>query len=619
MNERAAPDEGVERLAWRVALAFLALVGAACVAGPWADPALAWGVNAARFLPPGMTLALFALALAAPLALFVAGSRLPKVVTAPAIAITVAGFAGLAWAFRVSHVLLGDGIPITSSLPDSTALHPREPLSSWLLRRAWDVLGPAFAAPGRAREAVVQDVAAVVSVAAGALFALAVCGLVRELLRVFPAERAEGAAGRGTGALATVLVLAPGAVLVFFGYVEHYAGPAACTALFFWMLVRHTAGRAPLLAPAVAFVLAVALHFSSLVLAPALVVAAGFALASRERRAGAARDLALVVAALAAAAVLLERAAGYDVLHQIGELAKSNRAGGGYTWSFVHARDFVNEHLLIGPLGLFLALPLLGWFIADRRTPVALRASLGVAALSFAAATWLTPDMPLGYARDWDVFAAVGCGLAILATAFTLALLRDGRRRRAALACACAVTLAHTLPWIAVNHSNGPALARFATLPLGLGRTESTLAWWHLQRREYGEARLWIERSLHANPDNVRAVDLYGRAALLEGRPEIAVQAYRAGTVMRPERPEYRLQLAFALHAAGRHGEALAALDTLERTHPDEPALWLERAMCTHALGDDAAARAQLERALTLNPALAPTARSVLPALMEAR
>ncbi|MBK7368846.1 MAG: hypothetical protein IPJ04_13340 [Candidatus Eisenbacteria bacterium] len=602
-----------------MALVTLALVGVIGLAAPAADPALAWGVNAARFLPAGVTLGLLALALAVPLALLVLAPRVPKLPAFAESIVAAAAFAAFAWTFRVSHVLLGDGIPITSSLPDSNALHPREPLSSALLRRAWDVLGPAFAAPGRAREAVVQDVAAVVSVAAGAVFAIAVTGIARELVRAFPSESREGSADdRATTALLTLLIATPGAALVFFGYVEHYAWPAACTALFFWALLRFALGRGGLLAPMFTFLLAVAFHFSSLVLAPALAVAAFFGLASRDRRPAALRDVAIGSVATVAIVAALRRLAGYDALHQIGEIAKSNRTDATYAWSAVHVRDFLDEHLLLGPLGLALALPLLAPFAGDRRAPGAVRATLGVAAVAFLAATWLTPDMPLGYARDWDVFAAAGCGLAIVAAAMLFVLVRAERPRRLLLAAACAVTLAHTLPWIAVNHTNGPAVARFATLPLGLGRTESTLAWWHLQRREYGTARVWIERSLRANPDNIRAVDLYGRVALLEGRPEIAVGAYRIGILMRPERAEYRLQLAFSLHAAGRHAEALAALDTLERTHPDEPALWLERAMSEHALGDDLRARADLVRALQLNPALTATARSVLPTLVEA-
>lgn len=617
-GERAPGGSGVEERGRVVAWVTLAIAGVACVAGPAGDPALAWGVNAARFLPAGTTLGLLALAVGVPLALLLFAPRAPRLPAALQSVLAGTLFAALAWTFRVSHVLLGDGVPITSSLPDSNALHPREPLASALLRRAWDVLGPVFAAPGRAREAVVQDVAAVVSVAAGAVFAIAVTGIARDLCRAFPSEPRDSAAeDSASTALLALLLATPGAALVFFGYVEHYAWPAACTAVFFWALLRFALGRGGLLAPCLALLVAVAFHFSSLVLAPAFATAALFGLASRERRTAALRDLAIGAVATVAIVLALRRFAGYDAFHQIGELAKSNRTDAAYAWSGVHVRDFLDEHLLLGPLGLALALPLVAPFAADRRAPAAVRATLVVAVLAFFAATWLTPDMPLGYARDWDVFAAAGCGLAIAAAAMLVPLVRNARARRLLLAAACAVTLAHTLPWIAVNHTNGPAVARFATLPLGLGRTESTLAWWHLQRREYGTARVWIERSLRANPDNIRAVDLYGRVALLEGRPEIAVGAYRTGILMRPERPEYRLQLAFSLHAAGRPAEALSALDTLEETHPDEPALWLERAMSEHALGDDVRARADLARALELNPALAPTARSVLPALME--
>ncbi|MBI5169286.1 MAG: tetratricopeptide repeat protein [Candidatus Eisenbacteria bacterium] len=611
---RTGPQEGSAVV---LTAGVLACAAIAVVAAPAAPAGAAWGLDAARFLPAPTRAMLVLLALGTPMLLLAPVGRRLRLPAPAATAVFVACFTVLAWCFRVGHVFLGDGIPITSTLPDTAALHPREPLSSWLLHRAWSALGPYFADPGRARELVVQDVVAVVSVAAGALYAAAAAGIARELARSFPGETPGD--DRATVALATVTLAAPGAALVFFGYVEHYAWPAACSALFVWTALRALAGKGPLFAPLACLALAFALHFSSLVLLPMAVVTTVASFTVRERRGAALRDVALVLAAVATAAVALRLGADYDLAHHVRELAKSNRADLAYLSSRAHVRDFTNEHALLGPLGLFLALPLLVPFALEGRVRASLRAFVGTGVVTLGAATWFTPDMPLGYARDWDVFAAVGVTLAALALAMLFALVRADRARHGLLAAACAVTLLHTLPWVAVNHSIGASAARFATLPLGLGRTESTLAWWHMQRGDHASARMWIERSLRANPGNIRAVDLYGRIALLEGQPAIAVRAYRAGIALRPERPEYRLQLAFALHAAGREPEALAVLDTLERTHPDEPALWLQRAMGRHALGDEAGARTSLERALALNPALAATARSVLPSLMEGR
>ncbi len=615
MSEPRVP--GTERVAVAVAAAVLACAAAALLAGPVLDPAAAWGVNAARFLPPRTRLVLAAIALLVPGLVLAAHRTRARVSVAAATGLFVAGFAALAWRFRVAHVLLGDGIPITSTLPDTSALHPREPLSSWVLHEAWRMLGPVFAAPGRARADVVQDVVATVSVAAGIVYALAVAGLARELPRHFPGEHPERSGA--DVALATLVLAAPGATLVFFGYVEHYAWPAACAALFLWTVLRAQGGRGPWYFPLGVLLVACAFHFSSVVLAPFAAVLVAASLAAPRSRGPALRDTALVLAAASAAIAGWRIAADYDALHHFLELARSNRSDAAYLVSAAHVRDFTNEHALLGPLGLILVLPLAPLLPGDGRSSRALRAALVVGASALAAATWLTPDMPLGYARDWDVFAAAGVALAGLALATLFALVRGERARRVLLAGACAVTLLQALPWIALNHSSAASVARFATLPLGLGRTESTLAWWHMQRKEYGTARVWIERSLRANPGNIRAVDLYGRIALLEGNPLLAVKAYRTGIVLRPERPEYRLQLAFALHTAGRVPEALAALDTLERTHPDEPALWVQRAMGQHALGDDAAARASLARALVLNPAMAGTARAVRPSLMVGR
>ncbi|MFN8588613.1 MAG: tetratricopeptide repeat protein [Candidatus Eisenbacteria bacterium] len=592
------------------------LAGLAVLAGvgAWCTPADAWGINASRFLPFAAVawLAASALACGALLARVERPWRGPAAFAAGLLAL--AAWTAALWHFRVAHVLLGDGVPIVSALPEQHGAHPREPLASALLQWAWRWLGPAMSAPGRTRETAIALVAGLVSVAAGVVAALAAFALAREARRTFAAS---GEAGAET-ALFALALLAQGATLVFFGYVEHYAWPAACALLLLSACLRTLRGAAPLAWPLAVFALGFAFHFSALVFVPALLVVIGARLARPDGRGGALRDL-VGAAALAGVAVAWLQARGVPLLANVRDLLASHAASAAYLLSRDHLRDFANEHARIGPLGLPVFVALAVPFARDARTPGMLRAFVLVLGGTIVAATFRTPDMPLGYARDWDVFAAAGLALAAAALLAVIGVVREPRARRALLAAALVVSLLHTLPWIALNHDEAASVRRFATLPLGLGRTESTLAWWHVQRREYAQARTWLERSLRANPDNIRAVDLSGRIALLEGRPDLAIPAYRTGVLMRPDRSEYRLQLAFALQASGHPGEALAALDTLARTHPDEPALWLQRAMGLDALGRRDSARACLERALSLSPGLAGAARQVLPALMEGR
>lgn len=99
--------------------------------------------------------------------------------------------------------------------------------------------------------------------------------------------------------------------------------------------------------------------------------------------------------------------------------------------------------------------------------------------------------------------------------------------------------------------------------------------------------------------------DLYPHLAavfMLVGRVAEAVEAARAGLAVAPESPRLRHQLAEALHAQGRDGEARDVLAKLTREAPDFADGWALRGTVAADTGDPAGAVPLLERALALQP-----------------
>ncbi|MBI5711736.1 MAG: hypothetical protein HZC42_15745 [Candidatus Eisenbacteria bacterium] len=538
-------------------LALIAAAGAVTMAahvlGSGVPRGVLWGAHFYAFLPAwALTVGLAVVAAAALAALtprgraLVATVRVPDVEAGPrarrrrVMVAIMMGAAALFWLFRTRHLLLGDGLPLTARVLEGGSFHPLEPLTAWLQARVHALARRLFATPGAPSWRVAWDALALGSVVAGALFVPVAWALAREL--------AAARAG-ATAALVLLVLLAQGYVQLFFGYVENYTWYTLALACYLLAALRHLGGRWPLAAPGAALVLALALHLSAAAMMPSFAVLAARGLMHRAGRARALRGLALTAAFFATASLALARLhPGYslgrsllDVGRAIGEGSPAQAAG--YALSARHWRDFLNEQLLIGPLGLFLFLPAAlatarAW--RDPRVAFALAAGAG-----YLAACWIAGDSNLGYARNWDLLAPSGL---VFATGALLLLLRaaPGGLPGGALVLALAVSLFHTVPWVAVNACERRALARFETLPLGLGRVESTLGYWQALNGRPVEAERWLRQAVEVAPGNVRAWGFLGKLEAERGRFAPAARAYAEAVRLRPDVPEYRRGLAQA-------------------------------------------------------------------------
>jgi len=174
--------------------------------------------------------------------------------------------------------------------------------------------------------------------------------------------------------------------------------------------------------------------------------------------------------------------------------------------------------------------------------------------------------------------------------------------RRRLLALATVVSLFHTVPWIALNASLDRSLDRFKTLPLGGGRTESTVGYWYATHGQLAEAEQWLMRALDANSGNSRAHYLLGQVYMSTGRYPRAVAAFSAARIQRPDLELFRLALIDALVMSGRDGPALAEIDTLLGRDASQAAHWAIRGVILMGLERRDEAHSAVVHAIELAP-----------------
>jgi len=573
-----------------------------------------WGTHAYAFLP--LWVSLFALASLALFGLAVRG-RLPKwrldaalaserltrapssTVLRPAFLFT--GALLVFWLFRARHLLLGDGLVLSRSILQPQSFHPLEPLGIFAQQIWCSWTAPWFRAIGFAERDLAWHALALGSAVCGALFVVVADAIVRQLHRAAHLPEEAVAATN----LALLVLLGQGYMQVFFGYVENYALVMLAMAYYAWCALSYLNGRGPLLPVILSCLIAMTVHLSAAALLPslALVIAIGFR--TRRERSFWGEVLAGGLATAVALVLLSQLGGGYDLpktlLATVGRVASPDSDAPGYIGSGAHALDVINEQILIGPLGLIL----IGAGLAGLR---ASGGSLGVRVFMFALVVpyllvaLIAGDSNLGYARNWDLLAPTGFVFALAGLFLLIEQVRKPALRNTALALAVALSFFHTAPWIAVNASLDRGLARFASLPLGGGRTESTLGLWHFRQANYAEAERWLDRSIQANPSNPRAHYWAGRVYSATGRIDAAAAAFERARDIRPDVVTFRLAWINSLVRLGMLEPALQEASYLVKTDPSNPRRWALLGSILLELGRGPGALEAFQRARILEP-----------------
>lgn len=571
-----------------------------------------WGAHFYSFFPPAVSFVAIVVLLAAVVVVTAwrssgperKGTRFPR--GALGLSVAVGGLSATAvvlWLARTRNTYLGDGNVLGNSLVDWSGVHPREPLTMWIHHSLYRAAAATGAASGRAPEAVAAGAVALGSAAAGVLFTAVAWFLAKELSRT---REDDDDPPVGIVVLVWLALVTQGYAQLFFGYVENYTYYALGIAVYLLAALRYLRGSSPLIAAAAALVLALLLHVSAAVLAPSFVVLVVWGVLRERRRAAALRDLGLGAFLLAVAFVVLGRLqAGYDLFGAVAGGAENLRALGGadmrgYLLSKKHAFDFINEQLLIGPLGMWLFLPALVLLPISERARTARGFFLAVAGVFYLAVGWMAGDSNLGYARNWDLLAPAGLVFTAAGIGLFVADSVSSRWKTPVLASAVLVSLFHTAPWIATNASEVRSFARLETLPLGMGRTEVLVGTWYMKRGQRELAHEWLERAVAANPQNNNAYYLLGADYLQSGDMARAAESLGRAVELRPDKVRFHRMLVQSLFGCGRVEEAIPHIEFILDRGSGTGADWALYGEALKAAGRGEDAQAAFRRALPL-------------------
>ncbi|MFQ5600360.1 MAG: tetratricopeptide repeat protein [Candidatus Krumholzibacteriia bacterium] len=578
-----------------------------------------WGFHLLAFLPAAVAVSSWLLVLVA--AAWLLGARRPAILAAafrklekgpaPWLALLLLGavFGCAFWLLRSEQTVLGDAAPLISNLPKGLNFHPRQPLTMSLQQFLYQRVGDLLESGARDDVAIAARSVALGSVASGILFVAVAYGLGWTFARCAgkqnEASRAAVHDARITALLVCLTLLFQGYALLFYGYLENYAFHTLFVALYLLCSLQYLRGRIPLVVPILVLLLDLGLHLSAVGLLPSLVFLCGWGVANTRTRNAAVRDLALGVAAVFLLNWgLSSMSPEYSLWVGVRGIVKTGTSdqGGGsgitYLLSGRHHRDFFNEQYLIGPLAAFLLVPALVFTWLKKGTPTASVAFLGLAALSFLGSSWTAPEPALGYARDWDLFAPTGVVFAAAGLYLLVQQVATSQQRIRLLLFAALVSFLHLSSWVLVSHSEPRSMARFALLPLGLGRNQVVIGNWHMRHGRIAEAEEWFLKALEVNPYNNNAYALLGIVYAKTERMHQAAEVYRKAVRMRPDKPNYRQNLIAALTAEKRYEETLPHHEFLCDAQPDDIERWLAYVRALRILGRHEEAKAVLRRAL---------------------
>ncbi|MCK4858298.1 MAG: hypothetical protein KAT58_10040 [candidate division Zixibacteria bacterium] len=205
--------------------------------------------------------------------------------------------------------------------------------------------------------------------------------------------------------------LSSGAVILFFGYIEHYTWAMSIGLWSVYWLVKHIQHSCAIWPSVLFAVLASAFHLVALPFLAATVVTMVLLKADqqdRPLRSLVTKFLILILITSFTGAITSQFAGKWQVLVPLWPVA-----GNPYWFlSLAHLIDMVNLIILIAPFGVVAAI--VGLISSKWRTSrVGMEGTTlaGVSAFAFLAAFWIDPT--IGAARDWDLLAVFGFPLSL--------------------------------------------------------------------------------------------------------------------------------------------------------------------------------------------------------------
>ena len=449
------------------------------------------------------------------------------------------------WLWRERVYFLGDGAQIISRLNSGElTVHWAEPLETFLHIQA-------FSFADRLLNMDASTLYALLSCLAGVIFVF----LTLLLADLLGEERREKA-------FVFLILLGMGSTQLFFGYVEHYSFLYLFVFAFILSSLAYLRGRIGWLVPLITFILAGLSHVSSLCLLPSLLYI--FLVKDKSGESSALKRGLILTSGLVFGLFLLAVYLKYSwtISPIFVPLAEDTYAAPGYLmFSLPHILDFLNQQLLVSPVGLIMLLAPLVCVSAkslfEQRT---FRFLLLVSIFQLLFGFLVEPD--LGASRDWDLFSVAGLGYTILGLYILLNLLRD-RPRFAHLGLILVLTsLYSTVPWIVLNSNQQKSISRFQNLlEIDVKKSYSghrVLMDYFNLRAMNAQAQEQEEKYHQAFPEMVLTAE--GTRLAKEGALQQALQVYLEAELLAPKRPEIHNNLGHVYLKLGRLNLAEAAL-----------------------------------------------------------
>ncbi len=488
---------------------------------------------------------------------------------------------------------LGDGYLLLRKLEaDTLQDQSRAPLSFALIR--------AMHHAGRAFWETAENTYRIYSYASGVLY----------VLFSFPVAAALGKNKQEKSVVLAVL-LTTGYIQQFFGYVENYALYIPGLLLYLLMGLYTLRNRLSLYAPALVLGMLLALHQAFAVFGPSLLFLAHHAWRHRQDASPSWKNTAATVAALCcvlvSTAVLLElsgvgfeeylgRMGGRNFLPLFAEPGLQSQYR---IFSLAHFLDFLNQQLLTAPVACMACVLL-------RKRDLRHQPFLLIAAVFPLFFTFLArPE--IGVFRDWDIFSLPALPLTLwVATA----LMARNRAREALFHSAfllCGAAAFHTLFWIGLNASAGPAEARFVHLVNRLTGISAVNGWltlgkFHRKQNNTDAALHAYKRSIEADSTNANRWILVGAVHREMGHSTDAIEYFKEAVNLRPDLALPYMNLGAVFSDIGQFDKAIEYTSRAIALQPDLVAAHVNLGTIYRKTGQLEKAIKQLEKAAMLRP-----------------
>lgn len=352
--------------------------------------------------------------------------------------------------FRTKTHFLGDGIQLIAKINAGTlSFEWSQPLAVWIYQSSYDLFNRIFNLDGATVYALLSYLSGMIYV----IFALRMAILL----------------GKSSSARLFIflILILMGSSQLFFGYAENYPLFYCGILIYLFYSLKYLRGETKIMVPTVIFLLLLPMHFFSLYLFPSIL----FLFLFREEEKTFAHILKskktwmvlLFLMILSAGLVLYIYKYNWYAFRYLVPLSQGYYTAPNYTmFSPPHILDFLNQQLLISPVGFTLFLIFMirqpkSENTKDRAFQFLLIVSVGQLLLNFL----LNPG--LGAARDWDLFAGVGLGYTVLSLYLFSRIPPHPQVSYMKLSLIILAFL-FTFPWILINAKPDMSIARFRNL-----------------------------------------------------------------------------------------------------------------------------------------------------------